>query len=92
MKLSYTLTNLFSPHSIYAEPTATHLLSTPQAERMYIDASEIIRLRVESDEFNDDEPGPVKVVNGEVVRDEEREREWEREGRKRKGWISHRYH
>jgi hypothetical protein len=51
---------------------------------MYIDASEIIRLRVESDEFTDDEPGPVKVVNGEVMRDEEREREREREGRKRK--------
>lgn len=31
---------------------------------MYIDQGEIMRVRVETDEFCDDEPGPAKVVEG----------------------------
>ena len=31
---------------------------------MYIDAGEVVRVRVESDEFYDDEPGPPKVTEG----------------------------
>ena len=35
---------------------------------MYIDAGEVIRMRVEADEFYDDEPGPVQKpeINGPV--------------------------
>jgi DNA-directed RNA polymerase III subunit RPC8 len=29
---------------------------------MYIDASEVIRVRVEADEFVDEEPGPPKAA------------------------------
>jgi DNA-directed RNA polymerase III subunit RPC8 len=49
-----------------AEPAAsTHeLLDSPIAERMYIDANEVVRVRVESDEFYDDEPGPPKAAEG----------------------------
>ncbi|EAU81149.1 polymerase III polypeptide H [Coprinopsis cinerea okayama7 len=42
------------------------LLNTPTSERMYIDQNEVVRVRVEQDEFFDDEPGPVKVVEGVV--------------------------
>jgi len=31
---------------------------------MYIDQGEVVRVRVESDEFCDDEPGPPKVTEG----------------------------
>ncbi|KAJ7089756.1 RNA polymerase III subunit Rpc25-domain-containing protein [Mycena belliarum] len=46
------------------------LLDTPTAERMWIDKGEVVRVRVESDEFYDDEPGPVKMAEGvQVVRE-----------------------
>ncbi|KAF9262602.1 polymerase III polypeptide H [Marasmius fiardii PR-910] len=48
-----------------SELTKPHeMLDTPLTERMYIDQGEIIRVRVESDEFYDDEPGPPKVQDG----------------------------
>ena len=31
---------------------------------MYIDAGEVVRVRVETDEFYDDEPGPPKATEG----------------------------
>jgi hypothetical protein len=39
---------------------------------MYIDAGEILRVRVESDEFYDDEPGPPKALEGVQVEREAR--------------------
>ncbi|KAJ7460719.1 RNA polymerase III subunit Rpc25-domain-containing protein [Mycena latifolia] len=46
------------------------LLDTPTAERMWIDKGEVVRVRVESDEFYDDEPGPIKMSDGvQVVRE-----------------------
>ncbi|PPQ80713.1 hypothetical protein CVT25_001833 [Psilocybe cyanescens] len=50
--------------------TTTELLDTPVADRMYIDQGEIIRLRVESDEFCDDEPGPPKATEGVQIKRE----------------------
>ncbi|KAF8159194.1 polymerase III polypeptide H [Crassisporium funariophilum] len=50
--------------------TTTELLDTPVSERMYIDQSEVVRVRVESDEFYDDEPGPPKVMEGVQVKRE----------------------
>lgn len=49
-----------------AEPTATthDLLDSPTSERMYIDQGEVVRVRVEADEFYDDEPGPPKAQEG----------------------------
>ena len=49
-----------------AEPGAsTHeLLDSPTEERMYIDTGEVLRVRVEIDEFYDDEPGPPKASEG----------------------------
>ncbi|KAH6905162.1 polymerase III polypeptide H [Coprinopsis sp. MPI-PUGE-AT-0042] len=44
--------------------TASEMLDTPTSERMYIDQNEVVRVRVEQDEFFDDEPGPTKVVEG----------------------------
>lgn len=44
--------------------TAHELLDTPLAERMYIDQGEVVRVRVETDEFYDDEPGPPKAQEG----------------------------
>jgi DNA-directed RNA polymerase III subunit RPC8 len=46
------------------------LLDTPVAERMYIERDEIICVRVESDEFYDDEPGPPKLTDGVQVKKE----------------------
>jgi len=48
------------------EKLTTHdLLDSPVAERMYIDSGEIVRVRVETDEFYDDEPGPPpKALEG----------------------------
>ena len=48
-----------------AESTSPHdLLDSPTTERMYIDPGEILRVRVEADEFYDDEPGPPKATEG----------------------------
>ena len=44
--------------------SSTEMLDTPVTERMYIERDEVIRVRVESDEFYDDEPGPPKVTEG----------------------------
>jgi len=41
---------------------------------MYIDASEIVRVRIESDEFHDDEPGPPKAAEGVMLAKAERRR------------------
>lgn len=38
---------------------------------MYIDRDEIVRTRVEADEFYDDEPGPPKAAEGVQVRREQ---------------------
>jgi len=40
------------------------MLDSPTTDRMYIDAGEIVRVRVESDEFYDHEPGPPKALEG----------------------------
>jgi hypothetical protein len=45
--------------------SGAELLDTLVAERMYI---EVIRVRVESDEFYDDEPGPPKLTEGVQVK------------------------
>ena len=41
---------------------------------MYIDAGETLRVRVESDEFCDDEPGPPKAAEGVMIAKAERRR------------------
>ena len=41
---------------------------------MYIDAGEIMRVRVEADEFYDDEPGPPKAAEGVMIAKAERRR------------------
>ena len=50
--------------------SSTELLDTPVTERMYIERDEIVRVRVESDEFYDDEPGPPKLTEGVQVKRE----------------------
>jgi len=40
--------------------TPSELLDTPLSDRMYIDPGEVVRVRVEADDFCDDEPGPTK--------------------------------
>ncbi|PBK94801.1 polymerase III polypeptide H [Armillaria gallica] len=50
--------------------TSTELLDTDVASRMYIDAGEVVRVRVEADEFHDDEPGPPKMAEGVQVKQE----------------------
>lgn len=60
-------------HFWMSESTLTssaELLDTPVAERMYIERDEIIRVRVETDEFYDDEPGPPKLTEGVQVKRE----------------------
>lgn len=48
-----------------AKPTVHDMLDSQTTERMYIDAGEIVRVRVESDEFYDHEPGPPpKALEG----------------------------
>jgi len=47
--------------------STTEMLDTPLTSRMYIDRGELVRVRVESDEFYDDEPGPPKAAEGVVV-------------------------
>lgn len=56
-----------------SELTSAHdLLNTPLTERMYIDQGEVVRVRVEADEFYDDEPGPPKASEGVQIRREPR--------------------
>ena len=51
--------------------TNTHeMLDTPLTERMYIDQGEVVRIRVEADEFYDFEPGPPKAQEGVAVKHE----------------------
>jgi hypothetical protein len=51
-----------------SEATSTHeLLDSPEAERLYIDQGEIVRVRVERDEFCDDGPGPPKATEGVLI-------------------------
>ena len=46
----------------------THkLLNPPETERLYIDQGEIVRVRVERDEFCDDKPGPQKATEGVLI-------------------------
>ena len=45
-------------------------VDTPVAERMYIQRDEVVRVRVESDEFYDDGPGPPKQTEGVQVKKE----------------------
>ncbi|KAL4072838.1 RNA polymerase III subunit Rpc25-domain-containing protein [Scleroderma yunnanense] len=52
--------------------TAHELLESPTADRMYIDQGEVIRVRVEADEFYDDEPGPPKAAEGVAIKREAR--------------------
>jgi len=48
-----------------SEATSAHeLLDSVVADRMYIDTGEVVRVRIESDEFYDDEPGPPKATEG----------------------------
>ena len=57
-----------------SEATSTHeLLDSPVAERLYIDQGEIVRARVERDEFCDDEPGPPKASEGVLISGEARQ-------------------
>lgn len=56
-----------------SEATTSHeLLESPTSDRMYIDQGEIVRVRVEADEFYDDEPGPPKAAEGVVIKREAR--------------------
>ncbi|KAI6023830.1 hypothetical protein PISMIDRAFT_678782 [Pisolithus microcarpus 441] len=56
-----------------SEATSAHeLLESPTAERMYVDQGDIVRVRVEADEFYDDEPGPPKATEGVAVKREAR--------------------
>lgn len=51
-----------------SELTKSHeLLDSPTADRMYFETGEVIRVRVESDEFYDNEPGPPKALEGVTV-------------------------
>lgn len=60
------------------DSAAPDLLDTPLTSRMYIDASEVVRVRVEADEFYDDEPGPPKAQDGVMVNGQAKEREGRR--------------
>jgi len=66
--------NAFDPnepaHFWLPNSETTELLDSPTADRMWIDKGEVVRVRVEADEFYDDEPGPVKMADGvQVVRE-----------------------
>ncbi|KAG5650037.1 hypothetical protein H0H81_000987 [Sphagnurus paluster] len=79
-KANFTLNLNHTPHHPPSDPTdrahfwlpdspldssQTHeLLDTPVTARMYLDAGEPVRVRVEADEFFDDEPGPPKMADG----------------------------
>ena len=60
------------------ESATPDLLDTPLTSRMYIDAGEVVRVRVEADEFYDDEPGPPKATEGVMVNGQGKEREGRR--------------
>ncbi|KAG8927141.1 DNA-directed RNA polymerase III subunit rpc25 [Tulasnella sp. 418] len=47
-----------------SDPSEIELLDTNIDDRLYIDLGEMVRIRVEYDEFHDDEPGPPKAVEG----------------------------
>jgi DNA-directed RNA polymerase III subunit RPC8 len=50
------------------EATSTHeLLDPPETERLFIDQGEIVRVRVERNEFCEDEPGPPKAAEGVLI-------------------------
>ncbi|KIY51912.1 polymerase III polypeptide H [Fistulina hepatica ATCC 64428] len=51
---------LNAPDGADTEMTMHQLLDTPKDERLYILKGDTVRVRVEADEFYDDEPGPVK--------------------------------
>lgn len=56
-----------------SEATTPHeLLESATTDRMYIDQGEVVRVRVEADEFYDDEPGPPKASEGVAVKREAR--------------------
>ena len=55
------------------DSVAPDLLGTLLTSRMCIDASEVVRVRVEADEFYDDEPGPSKAQEGVVVNGQTKE-------------------
>ncbi|KAF7356963.1 hypothetical protein MVEN_01032300 [Mycena venus] len=67
--------NAFDPNEpahfwLPSHDESTELLDSPTADRMWIDKGEVVRVRVEADEFYDDEPGPVKMADGvQVVRE-----------------------
>ena len=46
------------------ESTRLELLDGDKEDRFYIDPGNLIRFRVESDVFIDDEPGPPKALEG----------------------------
>lgn len=50
------------------DPSAQDPLSVPKEDRFYMDKGEIVRFRVEGDQFYDAEPGPpiIKEANGEA--------------------------
>ncbi|KAL9713327.1 DNA-directed RNA polymerase III complex subunit Rpc25 [Leucoagaricus gongylophorus] len=53
--------------------TSHQLLDSPVSERMYIDQGEVLRVRVEAEDFYDDEPGPPKMTEGvQVMREPKR--------------------
>ncbi|EDR07509.1 uncharacterized protein LACBIDRAFT_250573 [Laccaria bicolor S238N-H82] len=52
------------PSSPSHTTSAPSLLDSLVSSRMYIDQGEILRVRVEADQFCDDEPGPQKFVEG----------------------------
>ncbi|TFK48464.1 hypothetical protein OE88DRAFT_1684513 [Heliocybe sulcata] len=53
-------------------PSTHELLDSPTTSRMYIDKGEVLRVRVEMDEFYDDEPGPPKATEGVRIERERR--------------------
>ena len=58
-----------------SEATSAHeLLDSLTADRMYIDAGEVVRVRVEADAFVDDEPGPPKATDGVMAAAEREDR------------------
>lgn len=57
--------------SVDEPPSTTQLLDTDITTRLYLDRNEVIRLRVERDEFYDNEPGPRKAEPGQEERVED---------------------
>jgi len=54
-------------------PVSQQLLDSPVSERMYIDQGEVLRVRVEAEDFYDDEPGPPKMAEGvQIMREPKR--------------------